>query len=93
MPAMNTRHWRRAGFIPAGDAARAMSMTLVGLHRAMDVGRVPYERQGVYRFLKYTDLCTFVRSYVTDEEVQNSMIARLREARKLKNDRGSKRTK
>jgi len=88
MPRMDTRHWRRAGFIPAGDAARAVCLTTGGLHRQMDKGRIPYEMQGRFRFVKLTEMIRWVREHYTADRMQETCIARLKEARRLRSDYG-----
>lgn len=93
MPKMDSRHWRRAGFIPAAAAARAVCMSTGSLHRHMDKGRIKYESQGRYRFVKFKDMVEWVRLHFTGEMMQNTCIARLREARKLRNDYGQGGTK
>lgn len=88
---MDTRHWRRAGFLPASEIARALSVPPITLHRWMDKGDLPFETQGRYRFARLGDVITFVRSAYTNREVAGKLVSTLRELAKIRHDPGAKR--
>jgi hypothetical protein len=91
MPAMDATHWRRAGYIPASDAARALSMPVMTLHRWVDRHGLKQERQGQYRFVFVNDLVAHVRRIITDKRVADQLVTALRRSAKGSEhvDRGS----
>lgn len=89
MPAMDSRHWRRAGYIPASDVARALSVHPVVIHRHMNRGRIPFQCQGRYRFAEVKGLIQWIKAFYTDPEVAKRFIDNVREAAKIKNDAGA----
>lgn len=78
MPAMDSSHWRRIGYVPAADAARAIGMPLMTLHRYMNSGAITAKRQGRYRFAEVASLVAWVRRQYTDESMAAEIVARVR---------------
>lgn len=93
MPKMDTRQWRRAGFIPAGDAARALGVPPMGLHRQLNRGRIAFATQGRYKFVSVSSLVTFIRETYTDDEIAKRLIEAVRESAKIRNDAGAGRAR
>lgn len=91
MPAMDTRNWRRAGYLPASEIARTLSVPPITLHRWMDKGDLAFKRQGRYRFVLLSDLITFVWNTYTDRDVAGKLVQDLRELIKIRHDPGAKR--
>ena len=90
MGRMDSRHWRRAGYIPAGDVARALGVHPVVAHRYMNRGCFPFELQGRYRFVEVKGLIEWIKKNYTNPEVAKKFIDAVRESAKIKNDAGSK---
>jgi len=88
---MDTRLWRRAGYLPAGDLARLLSVPPITLHRWMDKGALAFKREGRYRFILLDDAVAFVRARYTDRDIARTFIKALREAIKIRHDPGAKR--
>lgn len=86
---MDSRHWRRAGYIPASDVARALGVPPMAIHRQMNRGKIPYQCQGRYRFAEVKGLIMWIRVQYTDPEVAQRFINAIREAAKIKNDAGA----
>jgi len=84
MPAVDSIEWRRRGYIPAGDAARALGMPPISLHRKMDAEEIPFERQGRYRFIPVRDLVRWVRDQYTDRQLANKHVSAVRQAARIK---------
>jgi hypothetical protein len=93
MPKMDTRQWRRAGFIPAGDAARALGVPLMGLHRQLNKGRITFATQGRYKFVSVASLIVYIREMYTDDEIARRLVEAVREAAKIRNDAGAERAR
>jgi len=77
---MDTRTWRRAGYIPAGDVARALGHPPITLHRYMDKGEIAFERQGRYRFIHVNEMVRWIRATYSDRTIQNEKIHKVRDA-------------
>jgi hypothetical protein len=88
---MDTRQWRRAGYLPASEIARVFSVPPITLHRWMDKGHLPFSRQGRYRFVHLDTLVDYVRRIYTDKVVAQVLIKAFREAVKIRHDPGAKR--
>jgi hypothetical protein len=88
---MDSRHWRRAGFLPATEIAAILNVPPITFHRYLDKGQIPFERQGRYRFVSVKHLVVWIRGNYTDRVVANSFVTEIREAAKIKNDPGAKR--
>jgi hypothetical protein len=91
MPAMDTRDWRRAGYLPIGDAARAIGLRIQTLHHQINKGRIPFKLQGRYHFVKLGGIIRWIREHYTDEAIAAKHVAALREAIKLRHDVGAQR--
>lgn len=87
---MDSRHWRRHGYIPASDVARALGVHPVVVHRHMNRGQIPYACQGRYRFAEVKGLIAWIKTFYTDPEIAKAYVDAVRESAKIKNDAGAK---
>ena len=88
---MDATVWRRAGYIPASEAARALGMQVMTLHRWIDRHGIKQGRQGQYRFVFVNDLAALLQRIISDKRVADAQVTALRRsARKQQHvDRGS----
>lgn len=86
MAALDATQWRRAGYIPAGDAARALGVAPAVIHRHMDNEEIPFKRQGRYRFIRVSDLVQWIRGQYTDRQVADGIVRRVRDAARIRRE-------
>ena len=81
---IDTTEWKRRGYVPAASAARALGLARISLHRHMDRGEIPFEREGRYRFIKVDDLVGWVRGQYTDRELAAEKVRAVRAAARIR---------
>ena len=82
MGAMHATHWRQLGYLPASEAARALEVPVMTLHRWVDRYKLPQERHGRYRFVRVRELIAHMRSVVTEKKIADAFADALRLALK-----------
>ena len=80
MGLIDTTAWRRRGYMPASEIARALGCWPITVHRHMDRGNIPFELEGRYRFAKVDDVVRWVRDLYSDEAIAAEKVKAIKVA-------------